>query len=388
MRVHAFSPFKLPLRRQHCENITQTGSGKKIPRSTGLTWPFHNGKFRHFKPGTQIRVRRIIRIIVLLLILCPIARAGRDWKTYPAIVRTPQPPLLLALGDVHGDYDKLVELLAGSGIIKPSPARPQDVQWAAGKSVLVCTGDMIDKWNKGVEVLELMQALQISAEKSGGQVIVTLGNHEAEFLASGGGKKKAVEFTDELVAQKIDPAAVAAGTDSLGIGAWLRNRPVAAKVGEWFFCHAGNTFGMTVPALESQIENGVNTDGFGTTALSEPNSILEAKLNPVPWWITAPQSGASTQPTSGLSRLRDYAAALGCKHIVIGHQPEAVNFGNGLKRKAGTPFNYGGVFFLIDVGMSKGVQDSPGIILQIHDDEKSPAETIDAQGRISPLPQN
>ncbi len=296
--------------------------------------------------------------------------------------------MVLALGDVHGDYDKLIVLLAGAGVIKPSPARPQDVQWAAGNSTLVCTGDMIDKWSKGLEVLELMQALQISAAKSGGQVVITLGNHEAEFLASGGGKKKAVEFTDELQSKHIDPATIANGTDSLGIGAWLRNRPVAAKVGDWFFCHAGNTFGMTIPALEAQIEKGVDADGFGTAALSQPNSLLEAKLNPVPWWITAPQGAQTTQPISGVERLRAYAAALGCKHIVIGHQPENVNFGNGVKRKAGEPFNYGGVFFLTDVGMSQGVQNSRGILLRIHDDDASPVETIDANGTIAPLAQN
>ena len=140
---------------------------------------------------------------------------------------------------------------------------------------------------------------------------------------------------------------------------------------------------MTVPEIETQIEKGVDADGFGTTDLIQPNSILEARLSPVPWWITAPQT---TPPTIGADRLRAYAAALGCKHIVMGHQPASVNFGNGLLRKAGQPFNYGNVLFLIDTGLSHGAADGRGIILRIHEDEKSPVETIDAKGKIAPLP--
>lgn len=345
-----------------------------------------NGIFTRPKLGVLIFRTLFVRTIALILIVSTPAWARRDWKTYPAITELPQPPVLLAVGDLHGDYDKAVKLLTGAGVIKPSPARPQEVQWAAGSATLVCTGDMIDKWNQGVEVLEMMQALQASAEASGGRVVILLGNHEAEFLAASGAGKKAVEFADELRNQKIDPAAVASGIDSLGIGAWLRNRPVAAKIGDWFFCHAGNTYGITAAALESQIDTGVDADGFATPALIQPNSLLEAKLNPVPWWIMSSSVTQSTKPTSGLTRLSEYAAALGCKHIVMGHQPENVNFGNGLKRSAGQPFNYGGVLFLIDTGISRGVADGRGIILRISSDANSPVQTIDATGAVSPLP--
>ena len=145
----------------------------------------------------------LFRSLAVILIMAVPALAGRDWKTNPAIAQYPQLKLLLAIGDIHGDYPKALDLLTGAGIIKPSPAKPQDVQWAAGDATLVCTGDMIDKWNQGIEVLQLMRALQTSAEKSGGKVVVTLGNHEAEFLAAGGKDKKGAEFEDELKKLRI-----------------------------------------------------------------------------------------------------------------------------------------------------------------------------------------
>jgi hypothetical protein len=46
---------------------------------------------------------------------------------------------------VHGDYDRLVALLAAGKVIDPSPVSPERPRWAAGKAVLVCTGDLIDK---------------------------------------------------------------------------------------------------------------------------------------------------------------------------------------------------------------------------------------------------
>jgi len=300
------------------------------------------------------------------------APAPRDWHAFPAILQLHTDQDVYALGDIHADYDKAAKLLVGAGLLAKIPASPADAQWSGGKCVLVCTGDMIDKWNHSLEVLQLMQALQTSAAQRGGQVIVTLGNHEAEFLAFAGDDKKAAEFGNELLAKGIQPADVAAGKDRLGIGQWLRTRPIAAKVNDSFFCHAGNTFGATLAQLEASIQTGVDKDGFAAAVLSEPNSILEAKLAPVPWWMRTPATQTATPPgaapgeSAGPAALKKYVAALGCTRMVMGHQPGKINFGGGIERKAGEPFAYEGLLFLIDVGMSQGVQNSPGIVLKIH----------------------
>ncbi len=44
-------------------------------------------------------------------------------------------------------------------------------------------GDLIDKGPHPVDVLRLLAALRASAHRAGGQVVITMGNHEAEFLA-------------------------------------------------------------------------------------------------------------------------------------------------------------------------------------------------------------
>ncbi len=312
----------------------------------------------------------------------------RDWHAFPAVAEIQTDADIYAIGDMHGDFEKAAKLLVAAGLIAGIPANPKAVVWSGGKSVFVCTGDMIDKWTQGVEVLQMMRALQASAQKSGGRVVVTLGNHEAEFLASHGDEKKAADFSQELLAMRIDPADVAAGKDADGLGAWLQNRPIAAKVNDWFFCHAGNTFGVSLKELESSIEKGVDKDGFGTFVLAEPNSILEARMGPVPWWMmalttqAATQNAAETEPaeSSGACILKKYIAALGCKHLAVGHQPGNVSFGGGIERKAGEPFAYDGILFLMDVGMSRGVQDSRGIILKIQHGVKGHVSAVDDAG--------
>jgi len=280
--------------------------------------------------------------------------AGRDWSQHPAIVQLDTTQDLWALGDVHGDYDRMTALLAAAGIA-PVPAQPSAAQWSAGGAVLVCTGDLIDKWTQSLPVLAYLQALASSATASGGQVIVTMGNHEAEFLADPSGTKTA-DFVTELNAAGISPASVASGAHPLG--QYLRALPFAARVNDWFFAHAGNTSGATLANLEASLRAGVDAYGYGAPILSDANSILEYKLDsPAPWWEVAGKDPATV--------LAQYATAVSATHIVEGHQPGSVTFSDGTKRAKGTLFQKFGEIFLIDVGMSRGVDDSAGALLHI-----------------------
>ena len=73
------------------------------------------------------------------------ASAGRNWQAHPAVVQLNTTADVYALGDVHGDYGRLVDLLAKGHLIAEKPEEPGRVRWSAGKAVLVCTGDLIDK---------------------------------------------------------------------------------------------------------------------------------------------------------------------------------------------------------------------------------------------------
>ncbi|MDB5391436.1 MAG: metallophosphoesterase [Planctomycetaceae bacterium] len=285
----------------------------------------------------------------------------RDWAAFPAIIEMDAPRELYAVGDVHGDYDRLVTLLIAAKLIGPGAASPAEAKWLGGSAVLICTGDLIDKGKHSLKVVALFRALQASASQAGGKVLVTMGNHEAEFLAAGDTDDKAEEFLKELEKHGLDPNTVAAGQDAQDVGKFLRSLPFAVRAGDWFFAHACNTDGRTLNALRIKLQDDVKSLGFGSPILSADDSLLEARLHPIPWWE---REGDAPKESAG--RLREFAQALGIKHFVMGHQPGAVKFSDGTKRKKGALFQkFDGLMFLIDTGMSEAIDYSTGTILHI-----------------------
>lgn len=308
---------------------------------------------------------------------CSQPAASRDWVKHPAIVELESTADIYALGDIHGDYERMVQLLAGAKLIAGEPDKPEKIQWSAGKAVLVINGDMINKGDQSYAVLIALRAIRESAATAGGRVVVCMGNHEADFLAQGGSGAKRAEFIQELLSRNMKPEEVAAGTDAEGLGAFLRNLPFAVRVNDWFFAHAGNTQGQTLRQLDLDLQKGVNARGFTAEVLQGSTSILQARLHPLPWF-----ERANEPADSRARRLGEYAAALGVRHIVVGHQPGKLTFSGQPVRHAGElAQRFDGLLFLIDVGMSRAVGNSTGALLHIAPGTHDRAWAIDRNGQ-------
>ncbi len=292
--------------------------------------------------------------------LCSVAAANaRDWKNNPAVVQIERADEIFAIGDAHSDFKRLAMAMAGAGIIEAPVEHPEDAKWRAGKAVLVTTGDMIDKGPRALDVLRLLRDVREQARQVGGEVVILAGNHEAEFLADPLAPK-GKEFAAQLKAAKINPADVGACKGEFG--EFLCSLAFAARVGDWFFAHGGNSGGRTVERLLSDLEAGVERDGYASKELIGDESILEARLNGEgrTVWIDARLPAVEEKQL-----LAEYAKALGVKHIVEGHVPSPVAFTDGVKRERGEMFQRFGLLFLIDTGMSEGVDDSDGAVLHI-----------------------
>ena len=310
----------------------------------------------------------------------------RDWTKAPAIVQVDTAHDVYALGDIHGDYDRLVTLLVASKVIAAAPSSPTAAQWTAGNATLVCTGDVIDKDDHALKVIPLLQTIKAAAPAAGGQVIVTMGNHEAEFLADPDGKKedkKAEDFLAELAGvtpQPITPDQVAAGTDPLNLGQFFLAMPIAARVNDWFFCHAGNTKNLSIPALTTALQAAIDADGYAAPFVATCDSLLEARMHPHPWWEVPGNTPAQDQ-----AALAGVVKALGVNHLVFGHQPGKFTFSDGTTREKGTlTQKFGGLVFMIDVGMSSGIDDSKGSLMRIHKGG-TVATVIDHNGKESTI---
>jgi hypothetical protein len=288
---------------------------------------------------------------------------NRDVAAAPIVVTADAPATLYAVSDVHGGYDRLVALLARHGVIATAPATPQSASWSAGAALLMVVGDVLDKGPQPVEILDLLRALEPQARAAGGQVIVTLGNHEAEWLAAPDNDKasKSDGIDAELRAMGLDPTTVASPDDPRG--RWLGDRPFAARVGAWFFVHAGNTGGASIDALSTSIARVLPSNGFADASVIGDGSILEAR----DWW-------------SDSSVVASDLAALGAKHFVVGHDPHA------LGPDGAIAVGQAGAIFRVDCGMSPDVDYGHGQLLRVrHAATEDVAEALAADGTVTEL---
>ncbi len=195
---------------------------------------------------------------------------------------------IVAIGDIHGAYDDLVSVLGASGIIDG------DLKWSGGDTVLVQTGDFMDRGAGVRQVMDLLMRLQHEAPADGGEVVVLLGNHEIMNLIGefrDASPEQIAEFLDEeedaddvldsawdelqrvieatstgrmssrrrrelrnswLESTPADRIAYirAVGPDG-SYGAWLRTLPLAADIDGIVFMHAGVAPEMAPRGLEA-----------------------------------------------------------------------------------------------------------------------------------------
>lgn len=90
----------------------------------------------------------------------------------PAGPASEAPQIVIAIGDVHGDFDDFCLILKRTGLIDVGR------HWSGGHATLIQTGDLVDRGPKERETLDLMMNLEAEAVKEGGRITVLLGNHE------------------------------------------------------------------------------------------------------------------------------------------------------------------------------------------------------------------
>lgn len=83
---------------------------------------------------------------------------------------------VIAIGDLHGDYEALIEVLSHAGLINGKHS------WRGGRATLIQIGDFIDRGPESEKVTDYLDKLSAQAARAGGKVIRIAGNHELELL--------------------------------------------------------------------------------------------------------------------------------------------------------------------------------------------------------------
>lgn len=95
-----------------------------------------------------------------------------DWRHESLMVHAKS--RLISIPDVHGDLEGLLLVLRAAKLITSE----SQTDWIGGDSVLVQTGDVLDRGDGEVEILRLLAKLRLQAEAVGGKVMQLMGNHE------------------------------------------------------------------------------------------------------------------------------------------------------------------------------------------------------------------
>lgn len=137
---------------------------------------------------------------------------------------------IFAISDVHGQYDRMVQILQNNGIIDA------DNNWSWQNGHLVVLGDVFDRGPKVTESLWLIHKLENQAEEWKGKVHFLLGNHEVMVLQ---GDDRYVHDRYKQVAEKLEMAIPELFGKKSEFGRWLRSKNTVIKINDMLFCHAG-----------------------------------------------------------------------------------------------------------------------------------------------------
>ncbi|MBV9691197.1 MAG: serine/threonine protein phosphatase [Ktedonobacteraceae bacterium] len=138
------------------------------------------------------------------------------------------------IGDIHGQFKRLVGLLQSVGLIGDA------LQWTGGASTLWFMGDLVDRGPDGIPVIDLVMRLQAEAAAVNGCVASLLGNHEMLLLAAYRFGRRSTGLGSSFLSKwkrnggnRKDLASLK--LEHLG---WLANLPAMAHVDDHLFIHA------------------------------------------------------------------------------------------------------------------------------------------------------
>jgi len=162
-------------------------------------------------------------ICTALIAIALVGQACAQQDTWAGVER------IVAVGDVHGDYDQFVRTLRAAEVVDGKN------QWIAGKTHLVQIGDILGRGTESRKVMDLVMGLEPQAAAAGGAVHALIGNHEAMELLD---DWRYVHPDDEKTyggAAGLRHALSAQGK----YGQWIRRHNTVIKINDLVFIHAG-----------------------------------------------------------------------------------------------------------------------------------------------------
>jgi hypothetical protein len=327
--------------------------------------------------GLWSRSLAAIGLVVVVLGARPASQPSPQ-DAWPAVAR------IVAVGDLHGDYDQFVTILRDAALVDA------ETQWTGGAAHLVQLGDVLDRGPDSRRIMDLLMRLERDAIAAGGRVHALIGNHETmnvygdlhdvspgefEAFRDAGSVTTREAFYERYVDQMTAASAAPVQGDAafrqrfeaqfpLGYvehrrafaadgpyGRWIRGHDAVVKIGDSLFLHGGiSPAYLEVPIRE--INDRIRQELTEASRLRDVD-VLQASIigDPDgPLWYRA----LVNQPEADLAAHVDAVLEqFDVRRIVVGH---TVNLGTVMPR-------FGGKVLSIDVGLSSVYGGPPASLL-------------------------
>jgi hypothetical protein len=269
---------------------------------------------------------------------------------------------IIAIGDLHGDYDNFVEILKGVKLVDDS------LRWIGGKTHLVQTGDVLDRGPDARKIFDLIMSLEKEADEAGGMVHMLIGNHEemnitgiaidnpryvtvdqfVSFLPDDFKEKKENDFKKEFDKNNDDSAnsSISYETELVkywanvlkkdrkakaeytsffneNYGRWILKHNAVIKINDTVFVHGGISkkySTMSLKDINEQLRDELEAFRLalkrGKPLRSQPKIVYDQKG---PLWY---RDLARIEEEDFAEEVRTILNNLGAKHMVIAHTPQ------------------------------------------------------------------
>ncbi len=301
-------------------------------------------------------------------------------------------PRIVAIGDLHGDYEAFEALLLEAGLIN------ERGRWAGGDTIFVQTGDIPDRGPDSLKIIRRIRKLQKQAQRKGGRVIALVGNHEAMNITGDlryvhPGEYKAFANRDsERLRERIyesnrdgieafylerDPSlpsetikAQWLNDTPLGkiehqtawrpegdVGKWASTNPALAIVGDSLFVHGGVSAKYVTFSVDEI--NDMTAEALAARS-TDPESIINDEAGPL-WYrglVRRTKTVSKADEAPGALSVEDeidlVLNAFGVSRIVVGHTPAltgitALHNGKLIQIDTGIAAYYGGTKSFLDI---------------------------------------
>jgi hypothetical protein len=329
-------------------------------------------------------------ITVVLLVLAAPAWPKDEWSDVDRVV---------AVGDVHGDFEQFTRVLRLAGIINDQN------KWSGGKAHLVQTGDVVDRGADSRKVMDLLIALESEARKAGGYVHALIGNHEAmniygdlRYVSAGEYEAFRNSRSEEMRAnfykehqeevRSRSPKGQTPTFDDAYRKEWEAKHPLGffehrfefgpnGKYGKWIRRH-----NAVIRINDSIFLHGGLSPKYAALPISKINDAVRGELSD----FTKLEGGMAMDPDGPLwfrglaqgdeNALAEHVTAvlekLRAKRIVVGHTVS----------RQGVASRFQGRVVLTDIGLSKAYGAQTGCLVI----EKGQPRMMDATGNLRDIP--